>query len=195
MTIGDEQRRALQRKEHRRKAWTMSTMICTQCGTISNSKTVTRGSFLIEIVLWLCFVVPGLLYTMWRLTTRSKACTACGATTLVPVHSPVGRKLRSELAQAVPCPASPVPEERPATAKAQQEERLYFVSAETGVMATTYNQLGPFRDVRDAMAKVQLHHPYLVQVAAADPDHDLLALHDQKSGARLVLRRQAPVAG
>jgi hypothetical protein len=161
-------------------------MICTQCGTSGNPKTVTRGSFLIEIVLWLCFVVPGLLYTMWRLTTRLQACTACSATTLVPVHSPVGEKLRSELAQAMP---------RPAAAQAQQEERLYFVSAETGVMATTYNQLGPFRDVRDAMAKVQLHHPYLVQVAAADPDHDLLALHDQQSGARLVLRRQAPVAG
>ena len=42
-------------------------------------KTVTRGSIWIEIILWLCLIVPGLIYSIWRLTTRRQVCSACGA--------------------------------------------------------------------------------------------------------------------
>lgn len=68
-------------------------LVCTQCGTVGNGQSSTRGSFLIELLLWLCFIIPGLIYSLWRLTTRAKVCGSCGATTLVPVDSPVGRKL------------------------------------------------------------------------------------------------------
>ena len=71
--------------------------ICTSCGSTAPSKTVTRGSFLIEVILWLCFIIPGVLYSLWRLTTRSQACSACGATSLVPADSPMGRKLAKDL--------------------------------------------------------------------------------------------------
>lgn len=69
----------------------MSNMVCTSCGSVGEPKSVTRGSFLIEVVLWLCFIIPGLLYSLWRLTTRHKGCRACGASTLVPTSSPIGR--------------------------------------------------------------------------------------------------------
>ena len=65
--------------------------ICAACGTVGKPKTVTRGSFLIEIVLWLCFLVPGLIYTIWRLTTRGAACRACGGDQLLPLDTPGGR--------------------------------------------------------------------------------------------------------
>ena len=68
-------------------------MVCTQCGTVGSGKTHTSGSFLIELVLWLCFLVPGLIYSIWRLTTRKEVCGACGASTLVPVTSPAGIRL------------------------------------------------------------------------------------------------------
>jgi hypothetical protein len=68
-------------------------LVCTTCGHHGPSKSRVRGSFLIEIVLWLCFIVPGLVYSLWRLSTRGHVCAACGATTLVPADSPVGRKL------------------------------------------------------------------------------------------------------
>jgi hypothetical protein len=71
--------------------------ICTSCGSRSPGKTVTRGSVLIEIILWLCFIIPGLIYSLWRLTTRAQVCSACGATSLVPADSPVGRKLAKDL--------------------------------------------------------------------------------------------------
>jgi hypothetical protein len=69
------------------------TTICTTCGTQGDGKTVTRGSIFIELILWVCFLIPGLIYSVWRLTTRRKACRACGSSALVPLDSPVGRKM------------------------------------------------------------------------------------------------------
>lgn len=48
-----------------------------------------------ELFLFLLFIVPGLIYGVWRLTTKRKICPACGSVDLVPVNSPVGRKLRT----------------------------------------------------------------------------------------------------
>jgi hypothetical protein len=70
--------------------------ICADCGTVGKGKTVTRGSFLIEIILWLCFIVPGLIYTVWRLTTRGKACSACGGTKLLPLDTPGGKSIAAK---------------------------------------------------------------------------------------------------
>lgn len=67
--------------------------VCTQCGTRGPSRSVTRGSFAIEIVLWLLFIIPGLIYSIWRVSTRTTACAACGATSLVPPDSPAGRRM------------------------------------------------------------------------------------------------------
>ncbi len=74
----------------------MAKLICVNCGSIGTPKTVTRGNILIELVLWLCFLFPGLFYSLWRLTTRTKACRACGAPNMVPLNSPMGKKLQDE---------------------------------------------------------------------------------------------------
>ena len=68
-------------------------MVCPNCLHVGPTKTVTRGSFFIEVILWLCFLIPGVLYTVWRLTTRSKACAKCGNTQLVPLDTPRGQQL------------------------------------------------------------------------------------------------------
>lgn len=67
--------------------------ICTTCGTQDIPKTHVRGSFGIEVVLWLCFLLPGLIYSVWRLTTKQQVCRSCGASNLVPIDSPVGRQI------------------------------------------------------------------------------------------------------
>ena len=73
-------------------------LICSACGTVGPAKSVTKGSLLIEIVLWLCFLIPGIIYSLWRLTTKHKACKACGAQTLVPLDTPGGRQLQNRFA-------------------------------------------------------------------------------------------------
>ena len=45
------------------------TFYCPNCGTIDHPMTITRGSFWVEVMLWLFFLVPGLIYSVWRLST------------------------------------------------------------------------------------------------------------------------------
>lgn len=92
--------------------------ICSQCGTRGTAKRVTPGNFLIELALWAFFLVPGLIYSVWRVSARRSACRTCGAIdSLVPLGSPRGRQLAAEFAPA-PRPSAPPPAEpspRPAT--------------------------------------------------------------------------------
>lgn len=75
----------------------MAKMICTVCGTAAEPKRITKGSTLIELILWLCLLVPGLIYSIWRLSTRYDACSKCASSQLVPVDSPVGKRLAGEM--------------------------------------------------------------------------------------------------
>jgi ribosomal protein S27AE len=73
-------------------------LICGECGSLAaKPKIVTKGSIGIEIVLWLMFLIPGVFYSIWRLTTRHKACPQCGSGGLLPVNTPMGRKLLAEV--------------------------------------------------------------------------------------------------
>jgi len=71
-------------------------VVCTLCGSAGYPKTVTPGSIAIEIMLWGFFLVPGLIYSVWRLSARHLACATCGKTSIVAVRSPAGRKLFEE---------------------------------------------------------------------------------------------------
>lgn len=68
-------------------------MVCVQCGHVGVPVMYTKGSFAIELVLWLCFLVPGVIYSFWRLSNRGKMCSVCKGTQLIPVNSPMGQKL------------------------------------------------------------------------------------------------------
>lgn len=70
--------------------------ICRECGTVGRVKKITPGSIFIELVLWCCFIIPGLIYSFWRLSKRHSACAVCGAANLLPVESPAGKKMLAE---------------------------------------------------------------------------------------------------
>jgi len=74
--------------------------VCKHCGTVAEPANETPGSMAIEVVLWLCFLVPGLIYSLWRLSRRHPVCTACGSREIVPVDTPVGRALAGDRAPA-----------------------------------------------------------------------------------------------
>lgn len=71
-------------------------MICSNCGFTGNPKKKVRGSIFIELILWLALIVPGLVYSIWRLTTKQSACPKCGALYMIPLDSPRGKKLAVE---------------------------------------------------------------------------------------------------
>lgn len=62
--------------------------VCAQCGSLTSPVSITEGSLALEILLWLFCLLPGLFYSVWRLTTRHKGCSKCGSRELVPGDSP-----------------------------------------------------------------------------------------------------------
>jgi hypothetical protein len=71
-------------------------MLCTLCGTTAKPVTRTQGALLIELILWLCMIVPGLIYSIWRHTTRAPVCPKCGSADIIPLDSPRAKKLMTE---------------------------------------------------------------------------------------------------
>lgn len=74
----------------------MSEIVCTRCGYVGEPKTITRGSLRIEFVLWLCLLLPGLIYSIWRQSSRYEGCPSCGETALIPRTSPMAQKFLRE---------------------------------------------------------------------------------------------------
>ncbi len=70
---------------------------CMSCGTDAQANAYTKGSIWIEIVLWLCLIVPGLIYSIWRQTNKARKCAACGSEHLVPASSPAAVAHRKQL--------------------------------------------------------------------------------------------------
>ncbi len=70
-------------------------LLCRACGTIDKPKRHTEGSILIEIILWCFFIVPGLIYSIWRFTKRYQVCRHCGSRELIPRNSPIAKKMQA----------------------------------------------------------------------------------------------------
>lgn len=73
------------------------THICTTCGTESGLNRRRRGNGFLELVLWLALIVPGIMYTSWRNMEDVTFCGVCGHQTLIPIATPMGRRLHDEL--------------------------------------------------------------------------------------------------
>jgi hypothetical protein len=68
-------------------------LLCTTCHHVGAPRRITRGSFWVEVLAWLLFLLPGLIYSLWRLGTRYDGCAACGSRDLIPLDSPRARQL------------------------------------------------------------------------------------------------------
>jgi len=72
-------------------------LICVNCGTQGKPKIITKGSILIEIVLWICLIVPGIIYSLWRHTSgRQPVCPSCGSPGMIPLGSPKAQAMLTE---------------------------------------------------------------------------------------------------
>lgn len=92
--------------------------ICTTCAHRGYPITVTKGRTIIEIILWLCFLLPGLAYSLWRISTRREACPSCGNSSMIPETSPIGKKICQEHYPDEPVQEPPRPSARAVNAGA-----------------------------------------------------------------------------
>jgi len=74
----------------------MQRSVCTACGFAGGPRKQVPGSFAIEIVLWCFFAVPGLIYSLWRLTSAHGVCPYCERDAMVPYPSPRARDALKE---------------------------------------------------------------------------------------------------
>lgn len=61
---------------------------CLDCGFVSPSKEYVPGDFLIMVVLWFFFLLPGLIYWAWRLNGRYWGCAKCRSKRIIPADAP-----------------------------------------------------------------------------------------------------------
>ena len=74
----------------------MANLICTLCGYSGEVGQKNKGNSLIELILWFFFLVPGLIYSIWRRADRQNICPKCKGIIMIPVNTPVGQKLLYE---------------------------------------------------------------------------------------------------
>lgn len=68
---------------------------CKDCGYVGEPVVITKGQFWVEVAMWLLFILPGIVYSVWRLASRVDGCASCGGQNLIPIASPEGRKINA----------------------------------------------------------------------------------------------------
>ena len=68
-------------------------MVCPRCGFKGFPEKYTKGSFAVELGLWIIFLLPGLIYSIWRLASRYYGCPSCGEAHMLPLDSPMAQKI------------------------------------------------------------------------------------------------------
>ena len=66
---------------------------CLACEAIGESQVYIPGSWVLEALLWMCFLVPGLIYSLCRSSSRKHVCCSCQSQNIVPVNSPRGLEI------------------------------------------------------------------------------------------------------
>lgn len=80
----------------------MESKACSSCGHVGTTDTYTPGSRFIELLLWLLFIVPGLIYSLWRRSAQREVCARCGAANPLPLDTPRGRAIAEDSGIAAP---------------------------------------------------------------------------------------------
>lgn len=85
----------------------MKEYVCNNCGYVVEPVKVVRGNLVTEIILWFFFLIPGLCYSVWRVSGNEMVCPSCNSNQIVPVDSPKGKKM-SKNAVLYETPAKPI---------------------------------------------------------------------------------------
>ena len=72
-----------------------SDYVCNECEYIGRGR--PQGSMTMEIFLWVCFIVPGIFYSLWRISQPRNVCPECGHKNMIPIKTTKGKKMAQEI--------------------------------------------------------------------------------------------------
>jgi hypothetical protein len=72
-------------------------VLCQDCDFVGQPALIKPGSVGREIVLWICLIVPGLVYSIWRFSSRYEGCANCGSRRIVPSDSDAAKATLGKL--------------------------------------------------------------------------------------------------
>ncbi|RFC36640.1 MAG: HD-like signal output (HDOD) domain, no enzymatic activity [Candidatus Nitrotoga sp. SPKER] len=78
------------------KESSLSQSLCTSCAYVGKMKTILKGNAKTGIILWFFFLIPGLIYSIWRSRSRHEVCPICNQTTIIPADSPKAKQIIRE---------------------------------------------------------------------------------------------------
>jgi hypothetical protein len=81
-------------------------VFCTRCYTVAVPRKITAGSTFIELFFWLLFILPGMLYHVWRHDNATYTCSSCGGRKFISPGSPRARLIAKALGVSDPPPAA-----------------------------------------------------------------------------------------
>jgi len=61
---------------------------CPSCGTVGVPQFRKSGSAAVEVLLWLFKLLPGIIYSIWRASTKRWVCPKCEQPGMIPLDSP-----------------------------------------------------------------------------------------------------------
>jgi hypothetical protein len=65
---------------------------CPNCGTVDYPVLRKSGSTVVEVLLWLFLLVPGVVYSIWRVASKRLVCPKCEHPGTIPLDSPIAKK-------------------------------------------------------------------------------------------------------
>jgi hypothetical protein len=70
---------------------------CIHCEHVGRVEKESKGSCLLMIVLFLCFIVPGIIYMVWMLVNTGYRCPKCKTWGMIPLSTLRGREIYAKL--------------------------------------------------------------------------------------------------
>jgi hypothetical protein len=100
MALTEEQKREIEADEEFKikiGRYSSDDYICTVCGYLGKPKNNTKGNFVLEVALWFFLIIPGIIYSLWRITNKYRGCPKCNSTAIIPLDTPNGQAIYKSL--------------------------------------------------------------------------------------------------
>jgi len=135
------------------------TYICMECSCQRDPVWVNRGWLFIEIIMWLLYILPGVIYSIWRRVRKQQVCPNCLNPTMVLTTSSQVMKARQMMSNVLKDAAlsgeSPIPAQKSPVKPSGSPASPASPAKKTGEPRKSYQEILKDSQRRGKIAKGQ----------------------------------------